>query len=360
MPANTRAASGAGGQARAPEGGRAVVTVEAGRLFDAVPDALLIANRSGEIVHVNVGAEEMFGYPRDELLGRPVETLVPERLRAAHHEHRHDYFAVPTVRPMGIGLELTGRRKDGTEFPVEIHLCPIELNAHAMVLAAVRNVTARKQLERRVAELRERERQRLGRELHDTLGQQLAGVSMMASALRRRLTLDRAQADLADRLEAGIDEAGRQLRQLIRGVFPVDVDAHGLRVALEQLARETCTVHEIQCVFECPEPVPLEDNFTATQLFLIAREAVYNAVTHGRARRIVIRLASDGGVRLIVRDDGIGIGAGVAAGTGMGLGIMHERARLISGRLAVGATEGGGTVVTCALRDPGRGELSGS
>ncbi len=360
MPANTRAAPDAVPEARTPGRGRATVTVEAGKLVDAVPDALLIADRSGEIVHVNVRAEQLFGYTRDELLGHPVEALIPERSRGAHREHREGYFAAPVVRSMGVGLELRGRRKDGSEFPVDVQLCPIELNGQWMALAAVRNVTERKRLERRIAELRERERQRIGRRLHDTLGQQLAGVSMMVSALRRGLRLDRAQAELADRLEAGIDEAGLQLRQLIRGVFPVDIDAHGLRVALEQLARGTCESHQIQCTFECPEPVPVEDNFTATQLFLIAREAVHNAVKHSRARRIAIRLEPDGGVRLTVRDDGIGIDASVADGTGMGLDIMRERSRLISGRLTIGASDGGGTVVTCTLRQPPGGRPSKS
>jgi PAS domain S-box-containing protein len=119
-------------------------------LLEAAPDAIVIANSDGRIELVNAQTERLFGYPRGELLGQPVEKLVPERFQA-HSAHRTGYSSNPQVRPMGVGLELYGRRKDGTEFPVEISLSPLETPEGVLVSAAIRDITARKQVEEALA-----------------------------------------------------------------------------------------------------------------------------------------------------------------------------------------------------------------
>lgn len=125
------------------------------RLLDAAPDAILEVDALGRIVLINETAERMFGYDRDELIGLNVETLVPASMRGRHVQHRTSYAAHPQVRPMGTGLELNAQRKDGSLFPVEISLSPNPGEEGGRVIALVRDITARKQVEDRVRAIQE-------------------------------------------------------------------------------------------------------------------------------------------------------------------------------------------------------------
>ncbi len=212
------------------------------------------------------------------------------------------------------------------------------------------DITERKRMERSIAELAEEERQRLGRELHDTLGQQMSAIGMLAAALASELPTGTPAADQAARLESTVDQAKAQLAAVFRGLFPVHVDAQGLRLALEGLAQEMTELHQIPYRFEVEGHAEVENNFAATQLYLIAREAAHNAARHAGADEIVIRVEEHDGVQVSVRDNGVGIRPKAAKERrGFGMDIMRHRCALAGGILQIESPPDGGMLVYCYL-----------
>ncbi len=226
--------------------------------------------------------------------------------------------------------------------------------AFCAMAANVRERAAKQEmLEREVLEISESERQRIGHDLHDGLGQRLTAASMSANALV--VAAQKAgSAELAERAE----EIGKQLRDAIadtralaHGLAPVALNADGLMNALAALAQSTTRGGAARCVWECAEPVRVADTEVARNLYRIAQEAVNNALKHARASEIRIGLERrDDTLILEVDDDGRGFDESAASAKGIGLRVMHYRARLIGGSLDLRSAPAGGARVSCRVK----------
>ncbi len=137
-------------------------------ILEAIPDAVAAVNQQGVIIQVNSQTEALFGYTRDELIGQKIEMLVPDRQRGQHHLHREHFHQQPKIRRMGSGLDLSGRRRDGSEFPVEISLSPIATADGTMVLSVIRDISDRKRVEHELRRANEELDRRKSRELRDS------------------------------------------------------------------------------------------------------------------------------------------------------------------------------------------------
>jgi len=212
---------------------------------------------------------------------------------------------------------------------------------------------ARLRLEEEILGISEHERQRIGRDLHDDLGQQLAGAwclsQVLANALEAR-SVDSGLAASAARVTETLQRALALTRSLARGLHPVALEAGGLTAALKDLAVKTSELFQVSCDFKGPRLPPELDPTRATHLYRIAQESVTNAVKHGQAARIRIELqVTPSSLVLSISDDGAGMVEGGSGAEGMGLRIMRYRADMVGGRLTLGTASGKGTMVRCAL-----------
>jgi signal transduction histidine kinase len=208
-----------------------------------------------------------------------------------------------------------------------------------------------KELEKEILEISDRERQRLGQDLHDGLCQHLTGIELMSQVLEKKLEpkskTDAARvADIAKHVR----EAISQTRLLARGLFPVTLESEGLESALQELAVNTEKMFGIDCRLVSHGESEISDVAAATHLYRIAQEAVSNAFKHGKAKNITIELKSETKrVFLSVKDNGVGMSPGIAKNKGMGLRIMQYRADMLDGTLAIESTIQRGTNVVCSV-----------
>jgi PAS domain S-box-containing protein len=330
-------------------------------LLESAPDAVVITDPEGKIMLVNAQTERLFGYARNELLGHAVEMLLPEPVTKRHVEHRVGYLRDPRTRPMGIGLALAGKRKDGSEFPVDISLSAIETGETRLLTAFVRDITERQAadiLQRSLAERRallehlvsaaEEERQRIASNIHDDSIQAITAAGVRLQILRDELSDPKQLALLAD-LETTIEMSISRLRHLLFELRPPALDREGLAAALRMYVNESRDRFQTSVRLE-DRLISEPDEGARIILYRIAQEALTNVAKHAQASETEVLLAQrDGGSVVRIADDGVGFqpdGARAAPGH-MGLAAMRERARLAGGRIRIDSAPGTGTVVEC-------------
>lgn len=358
-------------------------------VVEAAPNAMVMIDQAGAIVMVNAQAEHDFGYPRNELLGQPVEILVPERFRGHHPGLREAFFASPQARPMGVGRELYGLRKDGSEFPVEIGLNPIETDEGAMVLSAIVDIT-----ERKMAETALKDSQTQLQDLHAELLHlsRLSAMGQMAATVTHEL--NQPLTAIANYLETADlvlgrdgdlpvsrvrDLVGRAAEQALRAgqiiqrwrgiasrtdgakrieaIAPLVKEAAELAIIGTKLRGINITIHD-----GSGDSAIVGDKIQIQQVLLnLLRNAAEATADQERRDIVLLTEAHENDVEISVIDNGPGLPAEVqrklfqpfvstkATGMGVGLSICHTIIAAHDGRLWAEPNPDGGTIFRISL-----------
>ncbi len=336
-------------------------------LLESAPDAAVIVDARGRIVLVNDQTERIFGYPRHELLGEPVEVLLPQRFHAAHVSNRTTYFAQPRTRPMGSVSSSPAGARTGASSRWRSPLprsrrtrvaSPWPLSGTSRAASGPRKISdrrpspcgrtdkERRELLSRLVTAQEEERRRIASDIHDDTIQAVTAVGIRAATLARVMS-DREEAGKLDALQNTVQAAITRLRRLVFELRPLALDRDGLvaalGVALDQAATDSGGSFNLvdRLAAEPPEQI-------RAIAYRIAQEAIANIREHSQARdvRVVVE-TREGGLFVLIEDDGQGFGQGRAESqTGhLGLTTMRERAELSGGWFRVRSSPGHGTTV---------------
>jgi len=316
-------------------------------MVESSPDGMLLANEHGVLMLVNEQIETLFGYDRGELLGLAVETLLPERHRNTHTAHRTMYRAAARPRAMGGDLALMGRRRNGTEFPVEVSLSPITTTQGLRVVATVRDITTRlateaglRRNESRLRVLQDRER--LARDMHDIVIQRLFAAGMGLQAVIGSIT----DAQVEQRVSDTVDELDRTIADLRVAIFELT------NVSTSTVAEQLGEVIEHAAVHLAFAPTIVIDGDVDSipaelceHLVPALTEALSNVARHAHAATVTIALRIDSEtISLTVTDDGVGIGSTGARGNG--LDNLAARAHQVGGTISIDSLPDTGTTLT--------------
>jgi PAS domain S-box-containing protein len=338
-------------------------------IIESAPSGMLMVDERGVIVSVNSRIEQQFGYTRQELLGQPVEVLVPERYRRRHVEDRNDFLNAPQGRPMGAGRDLYGVSKNGTEFPVEIGLTPIQTAQGMQVLASIVDITQRKQTEERLRHTeRLAELGTLASGMAHEIGTPMNVILGRAENLMRRTEEETTKKSLGI-IIAQVERITRIMNQLLTFArrHPIERRPMDLKRTIEdavEVVQERLKTHhiKIETAFADPVPALYADSDQMSQVLLNLFINAIHAMPDGGALRVNVA-RKDGTVRMIISDTGCGISEKdlshifnpffttkeVGKGTGLGLTVVHGIIHEHGGTISVDSKPGQGTTFTIDL-----------
>jgi PAS domain S-box-containing protein len=317
-------------------------------ILHTVGALVVVLDPEGRIIRFNRACEQASGYSLAEVSGQKIwdRLMVPEEV-----DRFQSVFQQLCMDQLPSDYEGYLVKRDGARRWIawSSTVLPGNDGTPTYIIATGIDITERKHLEKTILEVSGREQRRIGQDLHDGLGQHLTGIAFMSKVQEQKL-IEKSMPEAGDaaKIVKLVNEAIYKTRELARGLLPVVSDAQGLMSALQQWASEVEDLFGVSCRFQCFTPVLIHDDTVATHLYYIAREAVNNAIKHGHASHIMIRLAADQEQgALTITDDGAGIADIPANNAGMGRHLMNYRARVIGGSLEIQRVATGGTMVAC-------------
>ena len=324
------------------------------KAFKSSPNGIcIISLEDGRFINVNDTFLVSTEFRREQIIGKRV-------VQAAIFGDKHKASGVIDSIAEGghvRDLEIEMFTRTGETRMGMLSAEAIEIRNERCMLLTIEDITDRMHLEREIMETGDRERQRIGQDLHDDLCAHLIGIEVLSEILNRKLDEQSSvDAAFAGRIRVLISEAIEKARRLARGLCPVHLVAYGLESALRELCINTGELFDTSCELKCKDNVLIHDNIVSTHLFHIAQEAVQNAVKHAAADHITVDLGTGNGtISLKVTDDGVGI-SGATDPKGMGLRIMRHRAKMIGALIDIKPNPAGGTIVECSVRGSFRKE----
>jgi len=312
-------------------------------------DAITVQDLEGNIILWNLGAERIYGYSKAEAMKMNIGRIIPD--------HKHDEMMSLVERlQKGENIEFFETQR----FAKNNRLLNISLTATLLknekgkpfaITTTERDITERRFLEKEILDITEKERELIGQEMHDGMGQVLTGIAVkckgLALNLKRKSFDESKEAMVISKLA---NQAIAQTRDLARMLYPIDIETGGLISALKMLASNTEKSMGVTCRFRCGKSVSVKNLVEAKQIYRIVQEAITNAVRHGKAKNINIKLRlTNRGTILSIENDGMDFPKVSPRGKGLGLKIMKYRTDLIGGSLDIRKGDKGGTIVTCVF-----------
>jgi len=314
-------------------------------ILDATADAIISVDTKGEIIQSNNTAVQLFGYSSDELNKLNIKKLLPfsdagDAIPGLNDTQKSKNF--PRVK------ETKAVKKNGETFPVELSLNEVTWDGSKMYVAVLKNLAERRKLEKQILQIGDKERKRIGSELHDNLGQLLTGIRLQTEIVARKLKVrDMPGSAEIEEIVRLLKDADEHTRLIAQGMVATDLENKGLYTAVENLCKKLEKLSGINFSFSYPEKLHIKDKDMSLNIFRIIQEAVNNALKYSHAENISVELTSNPHLTLKIEDDGDGFDYNDESNYGSGIPIMNYRANILGGEFKIDRTGENRTIVKC-------------